>query len=67
MQDFAAVVLAAGDGKRMMSKRPKVCCEFLFKPMLSWLYDCCRRLGLSGSEVCTVVADNPGEAADLVP
>lgn len=32
-----AVILAAGEGKRMKSKKPKVLCDVLFKPMLDWV------------------------------
>ncbi len=41
-----AVILAAGDGKRMKSDRPKVLCEVLFKPMLCWVEDACRAAGI---------------------
>lgn len=36
-----AVILAAGDGKRMKSQRPKVLCEVLCKPMICWVEDAC--------------------------
>ena len=42
MDKTCALVLAAGDGKRMKSRHPKVLCEVLFKPMLSWVIDSCR-------------------------
>lgn len=41
-----AVILAAGDGKRMGSDRPKVLCEVLFKPMLRWVEDACHAAGI---------------------
>ena len=34
-----AVILAAGEGKRMKSNRPKVLSAVLFKPMLRWVMD----------------------------
>ncbi len=34
-----AVILAAGEGKRMKSNRPKVLSPVLFKPMLQWVID----------------------------
>ena len=34
-----AVILAAGEGKRMKSSRPKVLSPVLFKPMLQWVLD----------------------------
>ncbi|MBQ7082519.1 MAG: 2-C-methyl-D-erythritol 4-phosphate cytidylyltransferase, partial [Oscillospiraceae bacterium] len=39
MDQVCAVVLAAGDGKRMKSKKPKVLCEVLFRPMIGWIAD----------------------------
>ena len=39
LEQVCAVVLAAGDGKRMRSARPKVLCEVLFRPMISWIAD----------------------------
>lgn len=42
-----AIILAAGDGKRMKSSRPKVLCEVLFKPMLNWVEDACRKAGIA--------------------
>ena len=43
MDKTCALILAAGDGKRMKSRHPKVLCEVLFKPMLSWVIDSCRQ------------------------
>ena len=39
MKQLACVVLAAGDGKRMKSVKPKVLMEVLMKPMLGWVLD----------------------------
>lgn len=44
---LTAVILAAGDGKRMKSPNPKVLCEVLFKPMLRWVEDACRAVGIT--------------------
>ncbi|PWL71599.1 MAG: UDP-N-acetylglucosamine diphosphorylase/glucosamine-1-phosphate N-acetyltransferase [Clostridiales bacterium] len=52
MSETIAVILAAGDGKRMMSKQPKVLCEVLFKPMLSWVLSACEASGVG--EICVV-------------
>lgn len=41
-QQYSAVILAAGEGKRMKSNRPKVLSEVLFKPMLRWVLDAVR-------------------------
>ncbi|HZJ78494.1 MAG TPA: bifunctional UDP-N-acetylglucosamine diphosphorylase/glucosamine-1-phosphate N-acetyltransferase GlmU [Clostridia bacterium] len=37
MNDNCAVILAAGEGRRMKSSKPKVLCEVLFKPMIDWV------------------------------
>lgn len=52
MSKTAAVVLAAGDGKRMKSKKPKVLCEVLFQPMLAWVISACRRAEVDS--ICVV-------------
>lgn len=46
MNKLACVVLAAGDGKRMKSVKPKVLMEVLMKPMLGWVLDSTERLGV---------------------
>lgn len=47
-----AIVLAAGEGKRMKSKKPKAMMEVLFKPMLGWVIDSVRAAGVN--DVCVV-------------
>lgn len=47
-----AVILAAGQGVRMRSKKPKVLCEILFSPMLQYVVDACREAKLV--ELCVV-------------
>lgn len=66
-QGIAAVVLAAGDGTRMKSQQPKVCCEVLFKPMLSWVVDACLKAGVKAKNLCVVVSDSPGKIPGLLP
>ena len=46
MTEKACIVLAAGDGKRMKSIRPKVLMEVLFKPMLGWVLDSVEAAGI---------------------
>ena len=58
MNDTACIVLAAGDGKRMNSVKPKVLMEVLFKPMLGWVLDSVEKI--SPDEIC-VVAGNGEE------
>ncbi len=52
-QGKCAVILAAGEGKRMKSDIPKVMCEVLFKPMLGWVIDAAYASGIS--DICVVV------------
>ena len=47
-----SVILGAGEGKRMHSKKPKVMLEVLFKPMIKWVFDSVNTAGIS--EVCVV-------------
>lgn len=42
-----AVVLAAGEGTRMKSKKSKVMTEVLFKPMIDWVLDSLDEAGVS--------------------
>ena len=44
MTDFEVVILAAGDGKRMRSARPKVLHEVAGRPILAWVVDAARAL-----------------------
>ena len=55
MNKTACIVLAAGDGKRMKSIKPKVLMEVLFKPMLGWVLDSAEKL--SPDEICVVVGN----------
>jgi len=51
-EECCAVILAAGEGKRMKSNRPKVLSPVLFKPMLQWVIDSAHGAGVSG--ICVV-------------
>lgn len=51
-QQNCAVILAAGEGKRMKRNRPKCLSPVLFKPMLQWVIDAARNAGIGG--ICTV-------------
>ena len=44
MTDFEVVILAAGDGKRMRSARPKVLHEVAGRPILAWVVEAARVL-----------------------
>lgn len=50
---IGCVILAGGEGKRMMSERPKVLCEVLKKPMLGWVIDAARSFGFDEIGVVT--------------
>lgn len=50
---LSALILAAGNGKRMKSTHPKALCEILFKPMICWVRDWCLRAGIT--DICVVI------------
>lgn len=59
MSNTAAIILAAGEGKRMKSDKPKVLQEVLFKPMIDWVMD---ETGRAGVDKLCVVVGHGGEA-----
>ena len=58
--DLCAVILAAGEGKRMHSSKPKVLLEVLLKPMLGWVVDAAHHAGID--DICVVT----GHKEDMV-
>ena len=58
MDNISAVILAAGEGKRMKSKTSKVLCEVAFKPMLNWVISACQNMGCKKSNICVVLPPN---------
>lgn len=60
----AAIVLAAGAGTRMKSKKPKVVHEILGKPLVRWVVDAAREAGVD--EVVTVVGHAREQVVPLV-
>lgn len=58
---YCAIILAAGDGKRMKSSKPKVLCEVLGDPMIDWVTDSVRGAGIP-DENTGVVVGNGAEA-----
>ncbi len=60
MAKNCVVVLAAGDGKRMKSDKPKVLCEVLFRPMLRWVLNACEKA--EAGDICVV----KGKGAELL-
>ena len=65
MENSCAVILAAGDGKRMKSNVPKAMCQVLFKPMISWVADWCVQAGISN--VCTVTGRGGEQIQAVLP
>lgn len=53
MDKSCAVILAAGEGKRMKADMPKVMLNVLFKPMLQWVIDSVNKSGTD--DICIVV------------
>jgi len=51
-QENCAVILAAGEGKRMKRNCPKVLAPVLFKPMLEWVLDSVKAAGIG--RMCVV-------------
>lgn len=52
MSKNCAVILAAGEGKRMRSKKSKVLQEVLSKPMIDWVIDAAKSAGIE--DICVV-------------
>ncbi|MDD6276810.1 MAG: bifunctional UDP-N-acetylglucosamine diphosphorylase/glucosamine-1-phosphate N-acetyltransferase GlmU [Clostridia bacterium] len=52
MKTNCAVILAAGEGTRMKSKKPKVLAEVLFKPMIDWVTDAA--LDGGAEDICVI-------------
>lgn len=61
MNKTAAVILAAGEGKRMCSDLPKVLHEVLFKPMIDWVADSVSGAGISSA--CVVIGHGGEQVA----
>lgn len=53
MTNTCAVILAAGEGKRMRSNKSKVLLEVQLKPMLGWVTDAIRKAGIENLCVVT--------------
>ncbi len=52
MSNKCALILAAGDGKKMKTSKPKAMAEVLFKPMIDWVTDAAIEGGVDG--ICVV-------------
>ncbi len=60
MKKNCAIILAAGDGTRMKSKKPKVMAEILFRPMIDCVLDSVYDAGID--DVCVIT----GSRADIL-
>ncbi|MCL2087635.1 MAG: bifunctional UDP-N-acetylglucosamine diphosphorylase/glucosamine-1-phosphate N-acetyltransferase GlmU [Oscillospiraceae bacterium] len=61
-----AVILAAGDGKRMNSAKPKVLMNVLFQPMLGWVLDSVEDAGIKHENTAVVVGSNAEQVLDYL-
>lgn len=52
MKNVCAVILAAGEGTRMKSSKPKVMAQVLFKPMIDWVVSAAEKGGVE--DICVV-------------
>lgn len=52
MDKKCAVILAAGEGTRMKSKKPKALAEVLFAPMIDWVMGAVKESGID--DICVV-------------
>ena len=64
MDDVAAIVLAAGAGTRLKSKKPKVAHEILGKPLVNWVVDAAKQAGIG--KVVAVVGHEAEQVLPLV-
>lgn len=60
-----AVILAAGQGKRMKSSGPKAMCKVLFKPMIDWVIDAVRAAGIR--DICVVTGFGAQQLCEHLP
>ena len=67
MQTNCAVILAAGEGTRMKSKKPKVLLEVLFRPMIDWVLESASVCGLAGEDVCVIVGHEKEQLLSHLP
>lgn len=51
-----AVILAAGNGRRMQSGKIKIFCEVLFKPIISWVFQNCEEAQIKNT--CLVCSED---------
>lgn len=64
MGEHAAIILAAGAGTRLKSKKPKVAHEILGKPLVRWVTDAAKEAGIE--RIVTVVGHGRDQVVPLV-
>ena len=64
MENLKAIILAAGEGSRMKSKKPKVLHEILNKKMIDYVIDSAK--GCGAQEVCVVVGHKAEEVKTAI-
>lgn len=64
MEHLMAIILAAGEGKRMKSKKTKILHEICGKPMVEWAYQCVKNSGVD--EIVLVVGRNSEEVKEYM-
>ncbi len=67
MTGNCAVILAAGEGTRMKSKKPKVLAEVLFKPMIDWVIDSAKACGMEEENICVVTGHGREQLEAALP
>lgn len=60
-----AIILAAGQGKRMKSAGPKAMCKILLKPMIDWVIDAVRGAGIE--QICVVTGYGAQQLCSHLP
>ncbi|MDR3178624.1 MAG: NTP transferase domain-containing protein [Oscillospiraceae bacterium] len=53
MKNSCAIILAAGEGSRMKSDKPKTLLKVLDKPMIGWVLDSVKNSGIS--KICVII------------
>ncbi len=64
MKKYAAIIMAAGEGKRMNSPIPKVAHKVLGKPMVNWVIDAANNAG--AEEIVTVIGYQGQQLKELL-
>lgn len=65
MKKAKAIILAAGQGTRMKSKKPKVIHEICGEPLIHYVIDACRKAGIH--EIAVVVGYGGDQVEKLLP